>query len=72
MITFRDWLNETIADEEADEEYRRDLERHEHDQLINRRDRMLGALETFFPELRRVLFDAYLCRHRSEINISDY
>ena len=67
-MTFRDWLDETIANEEADEEYERDLERYEKNQLVNRRDRMMGALETFFPDLRRVLFDAYLCRRLKSLD----
>lgn len=50
-MTFRDWLNETIENEEADEEYERDLERYEENRRQVRRIRMINALATLFPDM---------------------
>lgn len=50
-MTFREWLDETIENEEADEEYQRDLERYEAGRRQVRRIRMINALATFFPDM---------------------
>lgn len=50
-MTFRDWLDKTIENEEADEEYQRDLERYEAGRRQVRRIRMINALATFFPDM---------------------
>lgn len=50
-VSFKDWLEETVANEAADEEYERDLERYEAGRRRVRRNRMIDALATFFPDM---------------------
>lgn len=50
-ITFHDWLEETIANEEADEEHDEDLARYAAANRRFRNNAMIDALAVFFPDM---------------------
>jgi len=49
-VTFRDWLNEQLAQEELNAEFAEDEKAAQRHDYVMRWERLMDAFDTFFPD----------------------